>query len=208
MEPSESRKKYLFFWYEGSREADTIGKHLTNLVAIFLGSSIRRYDLLSTYATKKVRTISITKKPLTTLSTMNSVSGLYLRNENSNGQTQAEYMTSGIRSVSHTLQEKPKLSYLSFPRVRRLGCFLKRRFSPASTPYKWHICGNYNMTWADNSPKLRDLRTTDTYPIGLNSAYWLWTIRPFVFFFFFSSNYPLLATNATAEGELSWTMAP
>ena len=115
---------------------------------------------------------------------MNSVSGLYLTNENSNGQTQAEYMTSGIRSVSHTLQEKPKLSYLSFPRVRRLGCFLKRRFSPASTPYKWHICGNYNMTWADNSPKLRDLRTTDTYPIGLNSAYWLWTIRPFVCFFF------------------------
>lgn len=82
--------------------------NVINLVAIFLWSSIRRYDLRSTYATKKVRMISMAKKPLTTLSMMKSVSGLYFRNPNSNGQNQAEYMTRRIRNNSQALKTNKK----------------------------------------------------------------------------------------------------
>lgn len=47
---------------------------LTHLIAIFFGSSIRRWVWLSRYATKKVRTISMAKKPLTMLSMMKRAS--------------------------------------------------------------------------------------------------------------------------------------
>lgn len=57
--------------------------------AICFGSSTSRYVVLSRYATKKVRTISIAKNPLTTLSVIASGPSGFLRNPNSNGDTQA-----------------------------------------------------------------------------------------------------------------------
>lgn len=57
--------------------------------AIFFGSSTSRYVVLSKYATKKVMRISTAKNPLTTLSVMESGPSGFLRNPNSNGDTQA-----------------------------------------------------------------------------------------------------------------------
>lgn len=114
-----------------------------NLVAIFLWSSIRRYDLRSTYATKKVRTISMAKKPLTTLSMMKSVSGLYFRNPNSNGQNQAEYMTRRIRNNSQALKtNKKNINRLLSPLFTRSSLKQKKNKNKIYNTKKTDLFGN------------------------------------------------------------------
>jgi hypothetical protein len=57
-----------------------------------------------------VRIISIAKNPLTILSETESGFSGFLRNPNSNGDTQAVYTTSVTRKVSHPLQNPKKIN--------------------------------------------------------------------------------------------------
>jgi hypothetical protein len=57
-----------------------------------------------------VRIISIAKNPLTILSETESGFCGFLRNPNSNGDTQAVYTTSVTRKVSHPLQNPKKIN--------------------------------------------------------------------------------------------------
>lgn len=76
---------------------------LRYLEAMSFGSSTSRYVVLSRQATKKVRTMSMAKKPFTTLSTMERGSDGSLRNPNSKGQTNAVQKTNNTRNVFHNL---------------------------------------------------------------------------------------------------------
>ena len=61
----------------------------TYLQAIFFGSSTSRYEALSRYATKKVNTMSMPNNALTMLSVIERGFSGFVRNPNSNGETQA-----------------------------------------------------------------------------------------------------------------------
>lgn len=64
-------------------------------------------------ATKKVRIMSIAKNPLTILSEIERGSSGFLRNPNSNGDTQAVYTTNVTRKVSHILQIDKKKNLIT-----------------------------------------------------------------------------------------------